>query len=333
MQPRLPPRGPAGLPPPDELAGRIEEAKTTARLLLQTIQSTPQAELLSNELVKEFAERARTANQSIQTYMSCDNPAPDEDTMLTLIETNDQLNIAMSKHQRALLQARKAIGLSTPSPGPGSGHGQLVDTSETHTAPMPVHRPGQNVYSSMPQPDHGPYSSSPPNRSGAGLQPPLVPQHQETSFAPPPGPPPGARKPISNQPMSQEQTYQAYPGSNAPTQQVSHNVNSSADYGVGNNPFEDDAYAEAPPRQYSLFNRNNQTNLQPQEADSRPGGLPTTQSYLNRQDSAANHVTMHGGSPTRNNTDTQSSTYSRSNPVSPIDESTGVAQRMNDLRV
>lgn len=39
--------------------------------------------------------------------MNAENPGPDNDTMFTLIETNDLLSLAMSRHQRALLKARK----------------------------------------------------------------------------------------------------------------------------------------------------------------------------------------------------------------------------------
>lgn len=56
--------------------------------------------------------------------MHAENPGPDNDTMLTLIETNDQLSQAMSTHQRAILQARKTLGLSastTPSGTPSNG--------------------------------------------------------------------------------------------------------------------------------------------------------------------------------------------------------------------
>ena len=104
-----------GLPPPLELSGRIEEARTSAKLLLQLVQSTPPTELLSNELVKEFSERCVSAQRSIQGYINCDNPPPDDDTMLTLIETNEQLSLAASKHHRAVLQARRTLG-PTPSP-------------------------------------------------------------------------------------------------------------------------------------------------------------------------------------------------------------------------
>ena len=103
---------PRGLPPPLELAQRVEEARTSAKLLSQVVQSTPPNEVLGNELIKEFVERCQSATRSMQDYIHSDNPAPDEDTLLTLIETNDQLATAISKHQRALLQARRATGAS-----------------------------------------------------------------------------------------------------------------------------------------------------------------------------------------------------------------------------
>lgn len=105
------------LPPPVELVGRVEEARSSAKLLIQLVQSTPASELGSNELVKEFAERCQSANRNLQAYMNSTNPPPDEDTLLTLIETCEQLNLASSKHQRALLAARRDIYVP-PSAGP-----------------------------------------------------------------------------------------------------------------------------------------------------------------------------------------------------------------------
>lgn len=49
--------------------------------------------------------------------MVAENPAPDNDTMETLIETNEELSKAQNQHQRAVLNARKTMGISTP-PGP-----------------------------------------------------------------------------------------------------------------------------------------------------------------------------------------------------------------------
>jgi hypothetical protein len=73
------------------------------------VQSTPPSEVLGNELIKEFADRCQSASRSIQGYINAEDPAPDDDTLLTLIETNDQLTLSMSKHQRAVLQARKTL--------------------------------------------------------------------------------------------------------------------------------------------------------------------------------------------------------------------------------
>lgn len=107
---------PSGIPPPHELAQRIEEARTSAKLLLQVVQSTPPNEIVGNELLKEFVDRCQSASRSVQSYIHSDNPPPDEDTLLTLIETNDQLASAISRHQRALLQARRYFGPTTTSP-------------------------------------------------------------------------------------------------------------------------------------------------------------------------------------------------------------------------
>ncbi|KAL9103818.1 MAG: hypothetical protein Q9163_001172 [Psora crenata] len=137
------------LPPPAELAQRVEEAKTSAKLLSQVVQSTPPAEVLANDLIKEFAERCQSASRSMQRYIHSDNPAPDEDTLLTLIETNDQLATAMSKHQRALLQSRRMASSTSP---------------------------GINA-----QNPNGPFEAPASQPAGA----------QITTFAAPPGPPPG----------------------------------------------------------------------------------------------------------------------------------------------
>lgn len=355
-----PARRPDLLPPPDELAGRIEEAKTTARLLVQTVQSTPQSELLANDLVREFAERARTAQRSMQKFMNCQNPAPDPDTMLTMIETSDQLNIAMSKHQRAVLGARKATGLSTPSPQP------QFDVGQTQ-APVHQHSLGQNVYAtgtSQP-PDHGPYAASPPRRQNT-IPTPVSPPRSEEMYAPPPGPPPSAQTARTNQvpPATYDFSSDAFTASDpAPpvpdrVRPQGHGYSSSADYGVGDNPFADDAYSadpgasqkpqalfdqseNAPPSQPQQYSGNQYSNDLSSEHH-RPGpynaGYQPTPSYMHRQESSAEHVTMHGGNspPTQNGQhqpDPMSANVYGNNPVSPIDETQGVGHRMNDLRI
>jgi hypothetical protein len=103
------------LPNPVELAARIEEARNSAKLLTQFVQSTPPAELEDNDLIKEFVDRCRTGSRIVQSYIHANNPAPDEDTLLTLIETNDEISVALSQQQRAMLKARKIRGSSSPS--------------------------------------------------------------------------------------------------------------------------------------------------------------------------------------------------------------------------
>ncbi|KAJ5091398.1 hypothetical protein NUU61_006268 [Penicillium alfredii] len=103
------------IPQADELAARIAESRNSAKLLTQFVQSTPPAEIEENELIKEFADRCRTASRIIQSFIHATNPPPDENTLLTLIETNDELSVALSQQQRAMLKARKLRGSSTPS--------------------------------------------------------------------------------------------------------------------------------------------------------------------------------------------------------------------------
>ncbi|KAI0105762.1 hypothetical protein GGR51DRAFT_184996 [Nemania sp. FL0031] len=97
------------LPEPVELAGRLEEARTSAGLLQQVVTNTPPGEILGNDLIKEFAERCQSASRSIQGYMASENPAPDNETMESLIDTNEQLQNALNLHQRATLNARKHV--------------------------------------------------------------------------------------------------------------------------------------------------------------------------------------------------------------------------------
>jgi hypothetical protein len=155
------------LPPPTELAGRIEEARTSAKLLLQLVQSTPANELLANDLVKEFSERCMSAQRSIQGYINCDNPPPDDDTMLTLIETNEQLSLAASKHQRAVLQARRLQG-SSPSPPVST----VNSNSNSNNYPAPGVAPA-STYTPPPQP---------PPRNAPGVA-------AASTYTPPPQPP------------------------------------------------------------------------------------------------------------------------------------------------
>ncbi|CAI4218248.1 unnamed protein product [Parascedosporium putredinis] len=110
------------LPDPVQLAARLEEASTSAKLLTQVVSHSEPRELLDNDLVKEFSGRCQRASRSIQGYMTAENPAPDNDTMESLINTNEQLQSALNLHQRAVLSAKKQLGIvSSHSPAqPGT---------------------------------------------------------------------------------------------------------------------------------------------------------------------------------------------------------------------
>jgi hypothetical protein len=227
------------LPPPIELAGRIEEARTSAKLLLQLVQSTSANELLGNDLIKEFADRCTAAQRSIHGYIACDNPAPDDDTMLTLIETNEQLSLAASKHQRAILQSRRLIGATSSPPIPA----QNGSTSPSAVPPQ-----------SYPQP------YSPPHNDAPSLAP--VSATATDTYQPPPGPPSNYNPPSHGQPQSR------------------HEENPFADHYSSAytppppNPTSDDTHGASPDPYHPRFQ--------------------STPSYLNRQESSANNLTMHG---------------------------------------
>lgn len=197
--------------------------------------------------------------------------------MLTLIETNEQLNIALSKYHRALLQARK----TTPSPLPS---GPPLSQQQNQFVGG-----GQYVYNQPPQPPN----VQVPATNGSGFGQPNFPRNEQ--FSPPPGPPPGAKGAFQSQ-----QGYTTAQNNGVPAE----------------NPFADDAAYEQPQNQYSLFGKANNTpatqqlnpgygSPPPQQTDAtanypaqlRPGGYNATPSYLHRQESAANHITMHGASP------------------------------------
>lgn len=119
----------------------MEEARNSATLLTQLIQSTPQSEFLQNDLIREFANRCQSASRSIQAYMATENPAPDNDTMLTLIETNEQLSLATTKHQRTVLQTRKALGVTTPDPQLNPSADPVMTSGVAPVPPASIFKP------------------------------------------------------------------------------------------------------------------------------------------------------------------------------------------------
>ncbi|KAM0254911.1 hypothetical protein ACHAQJ_006283 [Trichoderma viride] len=205
------------LPEPTELTSRLDEARESAKLLEQLVMNTPAVELLDNDLVKEFANRCLSASRSVQGYMVSTDPAPDNDIMENLIDTNEQLQTALSQHQRAMLSARKQLGLNerseNPSPAPeqqslhGSGgsngfpgfqvpNAAAASSSRSSPAPRPSVSGGNgngNGSGNGKGKDtdiYSPPSNPPPGASqldpGRGRAPPLEPPSpQENPFSDP----------------------------------------------------------------------------------------------------------------------------------------------------
>lgn len=276
------------LPNAVELASRVEEARNTAKILLQLVQSTPPAELLNNELIKEFNERCQSASRSMQVYISCQDPAPDHDTMQTLIETNEQLSLAMSRYQRAVLAARRELGVpASPPPQESTGHSAF--------APL---APQQNMSISQPglvaAPENGWQSPAGPPPSHLARQ-----QESETN----------TQNPFAD-PSEQQHNSSAFP---QPTQAFSIDsgaihANQYHDRNQLENTYSTGEDARTPVSQPSpIFNNSNGLPDAPApvspQSPPRPGPGPyhqseISQSYVGRQSSAVNGLTMHGAGNT-----------------------------------
>ena len=259
----------------------------------------------------------------------------------------------MSKHQRALLQARKALS-TTPSPQPKA---QARQNAYPQQPPQP--QPGQNMYpvqTAQVQPGQNIYPtpsipstpSTPPRRS------------EQEAYVPPPGPPPAAMGAIRTNEYGVQNNNSAYtspppiPVRARPISQDHAAPTRTLDYGVAENPFADTPPEQQRPQQksYSLFDRPSQTTPPPaqssvqyyediptrysQQAPPQKSfepytpGYRSTPSYMNRQESATNNLTMHGAS--------QQPDEGRPNgmgriPTSPADQTSEAQRRIGDMRV
>lgn len=120
------------LPSPTELVARISEANTSATLLTQLVQSTPQAEIPDNALIREFSDRCKLAARSMHAYIEAEEPAPpDADTLTTLIETNDVISIALEGHRKAV-----AAALREREQFAAVGNARVGDVGEVPVAPV-----------------------------------------------------------------------------------------------------------------------------------------------------------------------------------------------------
>ena len=311
------------LPPPVELAARIEEAKTSAKLLQQLVQSTPPSELQDHDLIKEFAERCQNAQRSMQIFMNTSNPSPDDDTMQTLIETSEQLSLAASKHQRAVLQARRSGHTASPPPVPPQ------NGAAPQIPPIGATGGGNTGYSS---PTAAPSSTFTPTAT-----------HDLQSYSPPPAPPSVLRKALQRRSIGGDSN--AVPPSLKPAGPPTGPPPAVSKLGVdtSDDPFADEHHVYQPPRGGpSTSNAQQHTSLEPVSASSyedediyrgpyggtgatvaaRPPaprapqeswrqddagspqsynpGYHSTPSYIKRQESSGDHFTMRGAGPADN---------------------------------
>ncbi|KAI5367872.1 Putative VHS domain, GAT domain, GAT domain superfamily protein [Septoria linicola] len=305
-----------GLPTAAELASRVEEARNTAKILLQLVQSTPSQELVNNELIKEFNERCQTASKSIQSYINATNPSPDDDTMQTLIETNEQLSLATSRYQRAILAARRAMGAS-PSPQQGAPQGTETTSYGAFSAPSgppPAQQAASTNNAYTPAPNtFGGYQApmGPPptgNTIGGGAQAPqLPPVQQQNPFADPEPKQYGAFQAPQNQQGHHPQTVsfddfdrqQQQPFQHSRTFTIEQEPSFAAPNRRNTNELEN-AYSSEQPKVSPVQTRDDHV-VSP-SSPQRPALGPyhqsdITQSYVGRQYSAANGLTMHGAQP------------------------------------
>ena len=94
--------------------------------------------------------------------MTSENPAPDNETMESLIDTNEQLQQALNQHQRAVLNARKHLGLgersNNPSPNPPEINGLTrppvpqVSSYGEEAPPLPTRSNGKDKGANLAAP-------------------------------------------------------------------------------------------------------------------------------------------------------------------------------------
>ncbi|OHW90439.1 GAT domain-containing protein [Colletotrichum incanum] len=249
------------LPNPVELASRLEEARTSAKLLSQVVVNTPPQEVINNDLIKEFADRCQSASRSVQMYMVAENPSPDNDTMEQLIDTNEQLQSALNQHQRAVLGARKQLGIGPRSDNASSVSPQVAEHQHPNRPldqhPNLPHEWQQAQSSSSSSTPAPPLPTRPAEGNGKGKA--------SESFAPPPGPPPKAQQ--QHPPEDQDPFRDPQPENN--------HSSSSRPGGSG-------SAVELPGEEPRLA-------FEPYHP-----GFNSTPSYLGRQDSALGKITMHG---------------------------------------
>lgn len=145
------------MPPADVLASILSEANGSAEILNQTLHTTPLQEFTKSELLPEFAYRCQQLSKELQQYMDAPQ-LPDEDTMLTMIDTNDKLTAALSRYRRDLIAARKAAEENHNQDGGAALN--LLDQDD-HTGGVSLSPPAAEGTSSPSPPPRGPNFAEP----------------------------------------------------------------------------------------------------------------------------------------------------------------------------
>lgn len=118
----------------------------------------------SDEMISQMAERTRRASRSFQGYIDSTNPRPDNDTMQTLINTYQAVNVALIKYWQAVLNARKSLPAPQPQQPPqqnGQQQSTWVDWASQRVSPPPP-----QTDNAMPQPN-GPAAQDNPFKDSA----------------------------------------------------------------------------------------------------------------------------------------------------------------------
>lgn len=95
--------------PAETIPELVQEAKSSASLLLQLVQTTAPAQISGSPLVLEFYERCVRLSSKIQSYLARDNVNMSEEVIADLIDSNEHLSAAVDAHSNALNRAASLV--------------------------------------------------------------------------------------------------------------------------------------------------------------------------------------------------------------------------------
>ena len=101
----------ATLPKPRELRKRLDEAKTTAGVLADIVNTTTSSGLLKHDLADDLVSRCRRAAGQVLEYLDTKDPFPDNQEMAALLSTHEVLQQTLRHYYGAVLEARKAVNV------------------------------------------------------------------------------------------------------------------------------------------------------------------------------------------------------------------------------